>query len=278
MKQPKIICKDRIICKCLQQLGSVEVMEASYQKQSFSRHTHECYAFGVITAGRLDFSYQHRDWQANPGEINLVVPGAVHDGHGAMGVGWSYKMLYMPVEIVREVNFDLTGTDTLPYFLQGVISHSYLAGSLHALHQMLSSDEATILQQESMLRQWLTSFIREYSAQKIKLTQGWQEDRAVRLTMEYLREHCTNNVKLRDLAKVAGLSPYYLLRVFKAAVGIPPHLYQQQLRVWKAKQLLAAGFSLAATANETGFADQSHFSRQFKKITGLTPARYQKMF
>ncbi len=96
--------------------------------------------------------------------------------------------------------------------------------------------------------------------------------------MEYLREHCTDNVKLRDLAKVAGLSPYYLLRVFKASVGIPPHLYQQQLRVGKAKQLLANGFSLAMTSIETGFADQSHFSRQFKKITGLTPARYQNMF
>ena len=46
----------------------------------------------------------------------------------------------------------------------------------------------------------------------------------------------------------------------------------------KAKTLLAAGSTLTAVAYETGFADQSHFSRQFKKITGLTPAGYQKMF
>ncbi len=278
MKQPRIICKDRIKCKCLQQLGLVEVMEASYHNQSFSRHSHDCYAFGVITAGRLDFSYQNRNWQANPGDINLVVPGEVHDGHGAKDVGWSYKMLYMPVEFVREINFELTGTDALPYFLQGVISNSFIADNLSVLHQTLSDDEATLLQQESMLRQWLTSFIAGYSEQKIKLVKVWQEERAVRLTMEYLQEHFTDNVKLKDLANVAELSPYYLLRVFKASVGVPPHLYQQQLRVWKAKQLLADGVSLAAISSETGFADQSHFSRQFKKITGLTPARYQKMF
>jgi AraC-like DNA-binding protein len=179
---------------------------------------------------------------------------------------------------VREINFELTGTDALPYFLQGVISNSFIADNLSVLHQTLSDDEATLLQQESMLRQWLTSFIAGYSEQKIKLVKVWQEERAVRLTMEYLREHFTDNVKLKDLAKVAELSPYYLLRVFKASVGVPPHLYQQQLRVWKAKQLLADGVSLAAISSEIGFADQSHFSRQFKKITGLTPARYQKMF
>ena len=278
MSKSKTICRDKIKCKCLQQLGSLEVMEASYQKQNFSRHSHDCYAFGVITNGRLDFSYQNRNWQAQPGDINLVVPGEVHDGHGAVGVGWSYKMLYIPVEIVREVNIELSGTDALPYYLQGVISCSYLANSLHVLHQTLSSDEVTILQQDSMLRYWLTAFLTAHSEQKINLTSGWHEETAVRLTREYLRAHCTENIKLKDLAQMVGLSPYYLLRVFKAAVGMPPHMYQQQLRVWKAKQLLAEGATLASASSDTGFADQSHFSRQFKKITGLTPARYQKMF
>lgn len=278
MKQARIVFKDRIICKCLRQLGSIEVMEASYQKQSFSRHTHDCYAFGVITAGRLEFSYQNRNWQANPGDINLVVPGEAHDGHGARDVGWAYKILYIPVEVVQEINLELTGADILPYFRQGVISHSFLGKNLSVLHRTLADDEGTILQKDSMLRQWLTSFIAAYSEQKIKLARVLNEERTVRLIKEFLHEHFADNVKLKDLAKVAGLSPYHLLRVFKAAVGIPPHLYQQQLRVGKAKQLLADGVSLAVTACETGFTDQSHFSRQFKKITGLTPALYQKMF
>ncbi|MBP2652185.1 MAG: transcriptional regulator, AraC family [Firmicutes bacterium] len=279
MKHQELVRKDRIKCKCLRELSSVEVMEASYHKQSFSRHTHECYAFGVITGGRLDFIYQHKNWQANPGDINLVVPGEVHDGHGAMGGGWSYKMLYMPVEILREVNFEITGTDSLPYFLHGVISHNYLGNSFQSLHKILLSDEATFLQKDSMLRQWLTSFITMYSEPKTNfLSKRRQEDKAVRLTIDYLNEHYMNKISLKDLAVVAGLSSYYLLHVFKDVVGMPPHLYQQQLRVWKAKQLIAKKNSLAAISNEIGFADQSHFSRQFKKVIGLTPAQYQKMF
>lgn len=278
MKLQKVTGGNGANCKVLKQLGSLEVLEAAYNKQVFSRHYHECYAFGVITAGRLDFSYQHKDWQANPGDINLVVPGEVHDGHGASNLGWSYKMLYVPVEIVREVNFALTDTLLTPYFLPGVVSEPMLASRLLTLHRILSDDEADYLQQESVLWQWLSSFINVYTAQKIKPLHPYKEGAAVKMTKEYLREYYANSVSLRDLSSLTGLSPYYLLHVFEANIGMPPHLYQQQMRILKAKQLLAKGNSLAATAYDTGFTDQSHFSRQFKKITGLTPAGYQKMF
>lgn len=122
------------------------------------------------------------------------------------------------------------------------------------------------------------SFYQRLCRSKEKTLNFGKEDAAVKITKEYLEQHYANSVSLKDLAEVTKLNPYYLLHVFKNAVGIPPHLFQQQLRVQKAKALLAAGSVLTAVAYETGFADQSHFSRQFKKITGLTPAGYQKMF
>ena len=73
---------------------------------------------------------------------------------------------------------------------------------------------------------------------------------------------------------IAGLSSFHLCRVFKAGVGLAPHAYVSQLRVRRAKQLMAEGVPIAQAAVDAGFFDQAHLSRHFKRIIGLTPGRY----
>jgi AraC-like DNA-binding protein len=70
------------------------------------------------------------------------------------------------------------------------------------------------------------------------------------------------------------LSPFHLLRVFRNRAGFPPHEYQTQVRIAHARRLIRAGVPLSQTAVETGFFDQSHLSRNFKRIVGVTPRQY----
>ena len=89
-------------------------------------------------------------------------------------------------------------------------------------------------------------------------------------------DHYADDFSLADLASRAHFSPYHFLRLFTACTGIPPHLYQQQVRIRQAKSKLLQGASLSETAVETGFGDQSHFSNVFKKMVGITPGEYVK--
>ncbi|MEW6734220.1 MAG: helix-turn-helix domain-containing protein, partial [Acidobacteriota bacterium] len=66
----------------------------------------------------------------------------------------------------------------------------------------------------------------------------------------------------------------YLIRAFRNEVGIPPYVYLTQVRIEKAKKLLAKGAPIAEVAVAVGFADQSHLNRFFKRIIGITPGRY----
>ena len=68
------------------------------------------------------------------------------------------------------------------------------------------------------------------------------------------------------------------MRVFRKVLGLPPHAYLVQVRITQAKKLLASGMAIAEVAAETGFSDQSHLHRHFKRIVGVTPGQYVKGF
>jgi AraC-like DNA-binding protein len=92
---------------------------------------------------------------------------------------------------------------------------------------------------------------------------------------EYLAEHCCENVSLAQLAGVVALDPFALVRGFSRAFGLPPHAWMLQERVRRAQVLLRDGVPPAEAAVRVGFADQSHLTRCFKRMTGVTPGRYR---
>ena len=99
----------------------------------------------------------------------------------------------------------------------------------------------------------------------------------LRGVLEYIEEHLDANPTLEQMAAVAHLSAYHFARQFKAATGLPPHQYVIMRRVERAKQLLQSGtqLSLAEVAAHAGFADQSQFTRHFKRLVGVTPRQLQ---
>ncbi|GAA6618163.1 helix-turn-helix domain-containing protein [Scytonema sp. NUACC26] len=91
---------------------------------------------------------------------------------------------------------------------------------------------------------------------------------------EYIHEHLDRNLKLVELSAIAQISPYHFLRLFKQQMGITPHQYILQSRIEKVKHMLQhSDLSIANIAVQTGFSDQSHLTRCFKRIVGVTPKK-----
>jgi AraC family transcriptional regulator len=94
-----------------------------------------------------------------------------------------------------------------------------------------------------------------------------------------LHAHFLRPPRLRDLAATAGVHPDHLARAFRLRFGVPVGAYVRRLRLdWAAGQLERGDVTLVHLALNAGFADQSHFTRAFKRHTGLTPAEYRRMF
>ena len=99
---------------------------------------------------------------------------------------------------------------------------------------------------------------------------------AVARAKSYLRERCSEPVSLEQLALVSGLSRFGLVHAFTKEVGLSPHAFQVHVRVERARALLQWGVSPATVATTLGFADQSHFTRHFKRILHVTPSQYAR--
>jgi AraC-like DNA-binding protein len=100
--------------------------------------------------------------------------------------------------------------------------------------------------------------------------------RPVRRAMEYLRERIGDSIRLDHLADYADFDKFHLCRVFRAQVGMPPHMYLTHLRIARAKELLLRGVRASDVAPLVGFCHQAQLTRHFRRIVGTTPARYGK--
>jgi AraC-like DNA-binding protein len=100
---------------------------------------------------------------------------------------------------------------------------------------------------------------------------------AVSRTRDALHERFAEEVPLEELSALAGMSKCHLVHLFHREMGLPPHAYQIQLRVARARVLIAAGVPLAEVATMTGFADQSHLTRLFKRVVGMPPGQYASL-
>ena len=97
------------------------------------------------------------------------------------------------------------------------------------------------------------------------------------LVTDYINEHLDRDLKLRDLAAIAHISPYHFSRLFKQSLGVTPHQYILRSRINKAKYLLEhSKLSIAQIAIEVGFCDPSHLTRYFKRVFGATPKQFRQ--
>lgn len=258
----------------LPHLAGVEMLRAQYTTQTFSRHIHEGYALGVIEQGALAFSYRGEQLVAPAGAVNLVIPGEAHDGKAASPAGWSYRMFYLAPEWLEKTVHELHGKWRRPYFSAGVLEDDLLAGQIQAAHRSMEDSEASILEQETRLISLLSYFVSRHSDRSGAWDERYKQDRSVMLARQYIEEHYAESITMRQLVQICHLSAFHLIRLFRRQVGVPPHMFLKQVRVRRSREFLDQGMTPAAVAQMAGFVDQSHFTRQFRQMVGMTPCQY----
>ena len=270
------IQKEKVTILDTSEVEGMQLMRASYRNQNFRRHSHDGYGFGVVVRGTLGFRYLGVDHYALPGTINLVCPGECHDGHGVTEDGWSYRMFYISPGLMGAIIGDgVEKQNALPFFRTGVIEDQDLARQLLRSHQYIMESSGDNLGIEESIFALIIGLVRSHADEKLILPGVSRGARRIQRVVEKLEDEYNLNHRLETLASLAGYSKYHFLRVFRKHTGLTPRNYLHQIRTRRSEQMIRDGLDLSDIAYCTGFSDQSHFTRTFKSINGVTPGIYR---
>ena len=258
-------------------LGGLELFRATLSEFAFRPHAHEEFFIALTEGGFATPTYRGDRHVIGPGDLIVLNPEEAHAGGPPAEGSWTYRALYPRPDLMREIMAEFPADKpTMPEFVRDVVRDREVAACLRRFHRLSEQPESSRLEREAYLAEALVLLVGRHAAPPRAPRSPGPERRAVRLSRAYLEEHEKENVTLEALARFAGLSAFHLCRVFRGAVGMTPHAYQTQARVRRAKSLLSAGLPITQVAAETGFYDQAHLTRHFKRIVGLTPGRYVK--
>ena len=216
----------------------------------------------------------------NKGDIAIIPAGITHRCNwNSLG---KFGILAVEPALLKQVSQDLVDRDRLtltPQFMND--GDELIQGIFLTLKDELESHQiASGLLIDSLKTTLAIHLLRKYCTTKPKLStyeNGLSPSRFKQVT-EYINEHLDRDLKVIDLAAIAQISPYHFIRLFKKATDKTPHQYILQQRIEKAQYLLQheINLNISEIAATVGFCDQSHFTKYFKRITGVTPRQYSR--
>ncbi|HXG68021.1 MAG TPA: AraC family transcriptional regulator, partial [Blastocatellia bacterium] len=233
-------------------LADVELRRGAAVTEPYPRHWHEEYQLCLVQDGGGELAYRGRHHATPNDSLFIVHPGEVHANHTDSSAGCYFRSLYIPPDAFRQLAADLVNhSRSLPFFPQPLVFDKDIIDLYLDLHLMLETPGYR-LAGESLLLELLVRLMARYAQEPPALTKAGREREAVRRVREYLTEFYAENASLDHLARIAGLSPFHLSRVFCKEVGMPPHAFQTQARVARAKTLIRQGYPLSRVAALTG--------------------------
>lgn len=243
---------------------------------SCARHTHSEYQLCLSLDFPGQYDYRGARMAVPAASLSVIHPGEPHrasDPHDREV--WShYRMLYISPDVLRET-LDLA-PQAEPFFADALSMDVRLLALFEKVH-VAAENKAPRLAQEQFLLDFVTTMTSAMPSGMRRRPARKNRHALPRMTAvrDYLLDHLSENLSIKDLAERVDLHPSYVCRAFAKTYGLPPHEFQLAARLDRAKRLLREGHAPGAVADMLGFADAAHFNRRFRAVVGVTPGRYR---
>lgn len=242
----------------------IELFEGTISDHVFPWHFHPQYNIVLIDKGTMTYYFHDHEIEVGENEVFVINAYQVHYNK-ARTSACTYKAIFLPASFFPE---DPNG---LPFFDKVVYKKAAIFNDLQrcARKLKLALQEAECaglgVKMATLLLQHLDVINRKPAV-----------DNRIVSALIHISENVDRKILVKELASICCLSPFHFQRVFKQSIGLSVNAYIHQLKIEKSKQMLYQGAKISATAFDTGYFDQSHFHRVFKKMYIVPPAKFSK--
>ncbi|MFK4088659.1 AraC family transcriptional regulator [Kribbella sp. NPDC020789] len=247
--------------------GVVEVLHAYFPSHAYPSHTHDAWTVLIVDEGAVRYDLDHREHGLAQAQVSLLPPNVPHDGRSVRPEGFRKRVLYL--EPQRLGDHLIGAAVDQPEYVDPVLRRR-----IHQLHGVLL-DGREDLEAQSRL-----TLIEERLGQHLRRNVTDPPDRRDPTVAGRLRDvldgHVPTGITLAEASELVHAHPAHLVRAFSREYGMPPHRYLTGRRVDLARRYLLDGHPPAEVATLAGFYDQSHLNRHFRRMLGVTPAKFQR--
>jgi AraC-like DNA-binding protein len=247
--------------------GVAEVFHAHFVDHAYPMHTHEAWTLLIVDDGGDRYALATHEHGTLPQAVTLLPPHIPHNGQSATPAGFRKRVAYLDSSVIPEHLIGLAVDRPL-------FPDPLLRDRIHRLHRALEHPGEEF-EAEGRLA-LVAERLRDHLAHTVQDRGQAQDPTLARRLRELLDARFREGISLQQASEQLHAHPAHLVRVFSREFGMGPHQYLTGRRVDLARGLLLDGMSPALAATASGFYDQPHFTRQFKRVLGTTPGRYAR--
>lgn len=241
----------------------LEIKICQDELHAYKDHLHEELSIGLVERGATNLNVNGKDYYIKAKEAIIIYPFVTHRCQPIDLNNWQFTMIFISENLYRDI-LDLNKTRVIG--IKKLNNEDYQR--INTILDTIKGNISTMEKEEKIISMLADIFI------NCEINIDLITDRQLKEIKDYIKTNFLEQLKLEEMEKTLGLNKFRIIRSFKNSCNTTPAAYQLQLRVNYGKHLIEENSNLAEVALTSGFYDQAHFTKEFKKAYGITPKQY----